>query len=85
MMYDLVDYGTYLKGYEPEKIEYHKKKYYKYCQLPQDLSSPMVIVIFGNKVGQILWAKQPFAFVLESQNIKDSFMKYFNYFWKDPW
>lgn len=84
MMYDLVDYGTFLGGLEPQKKEKHKKQYYKYCQLPRQLRSPMVIAIFGNKVVQILWSEKPFAFVLESKEIKESFMKYFNYFWLEP-
>jgi len=85
MMYDLVDYGTYLEGYEPKKMDVHKKKYYKYCQLPKDISSPMVMVIFGNKVAQIIWTAQPFAFVMESKEVREGFMRYFNHFWKDPW
>jgi hypothetical protein len=84
-MYDLVDYGTWLKGLEPSDVKAHRDNYYKYCQLPKDLQSPMVIAIFGNKVAQILWKEQSFAFILESKEIKDSFMKYFNYFWKEPW
>jgi HTH-type transcriptional regulator, sugar sensing transcriptional regulator len=83
-MYDLVDHGTYLEDYLPKDLKKHKRNYYKYCQLPKNLKSPMVIIIFGNKVCQILWSKQPFAFVLESKEIKDSFMKYFHYFWKEP-
>jgi predicted transcriptional regulator len=85
IMHDLVDHGTYLEDLPPNDVKKHKKLYYKYQQLPKDLSSPMVILIFGNKVAQILWSRQSFAFVLESKDIKDSFMKYFNYFWKDPW
>lgn len=85
MMYDLVDFGTFLEGLKPNDIETHKKEYYKYCQLPEHFKSPMVILIFGDKVAQILWGRQPFAFVLESKEIKESFMKYFHYFWKDPW
>ena len=85
IMNDLVSYGTYLKGLEPEKISKHKKAYYKYCSLPKDMYVPMVIIIFGNKVVQVLWGKQSFAFVLESDRIKESFMKYFNYFWKNPY
>ena len=69
----------------PNDIAKHKKYYYKYCTLPKNLKSPMVIIIFGNKVCQILWSNQSFGFVLESKEIKDSFMKYFDYFWKDPW
>jgi len=54
--------------------------------LPKSLVFPMVIIIFGNKVAKILWRKQPFAFVLESTDIKDSYFTFFKYFWKkDPW
>ena len=83
VIYDLVDFGTHLEGLEPDKKEIHKKNYYKYCELPKHLSSPLIMVIFGNKVAQILWSEQSFAFVLESKEIRKSFMKYFKYFWKD--
>ncbi|MEK6867738.1 MAG: helix-turn-helix domain-containing protein [Nanoarchaeota archaeon] len=85
VMHDLVDYGTFLQGLKPKDTQKHKKEYYKYSQLPKELKSPMVVIIFGNKVAQILWKKQSFAFVLESKDIKESFMKYFYYFWKEPW
>lgn len=85
IMYDLVSYGAVLKGLNPNDIKKHKKEYYKYCQLPKGMYVPMVVLIYGNKVAQILWAKQSFAFVLDSVKIKESFMKYFYYFWKDPW
>jgi len=83
LMHDLVSYGTFLKGLEPTLKDVHRKACYKYCQLPKDMYTPMVVIIFGNKVAQILWSKQPFAFLLESDEIKKSFMKYFEYFWKD--
>ena len=85
LMYDLVDFGSYLEDFKPGDIDNHKKNYYKYCTLPEDLKSPIVVLIFGNKVAQVLWSKQPFAFVMESKEVKESFMKYFNYFWKNPW
>ncbi len=85
MMYDLVDYGTMLDGLNPGDMAAHKKNYYKYCQLPRALSSPMVIFIFGNKVAQILWSAKSFAIVIESKEVKDSFMRYFHHFWKEPW
>ena len=62
--------------------EKHKKNYYKYCALPKG-SVPLVIILFGTKVAQIIWGKQ-LAFVLESESQRQ-FMKYFNYFWKKPW
>ncbi len=82
IMYDLVDHGTSLEGLAPSDLKKHKQHYYHYCALPRNLSSPMVILIFGNNVAQILWSKQSFAFVLESEEIKESFMRYFEYFWK---
>ncbi len=85
VMHDLVDYGTFLEGLKPKDVKAHKKNYYKYCSLPKELSSPMVIIIFGNKVAQVLWSKKSFAFVLESEEVRESFMKYFNYFWKEPY
>ena len=85
IMYDLVDYGIQLEGLDPKHKSKHKKQLYKYCELPKDLSSPMVIVMYGNKVVQLIWSEQPFAFVLDSKEIHESYMKYFNYFWKEPW
>jgi HTH-type transcriptional regulator, sugar sensing transcriptional regulator len=83
LMHDLVSYGTWLKGLEPNKKDKHKKNYYKYCQLSKGIYVPMVVIIFGEKVVQVIWSKQPFAFVLESSKIKESFMKYFDHFWKE--
>jgi len=85
IMHDLVDYGTHLEGLKPNDIKKHKSVFYKYHTLPKNLRSPMVMIIFGNKVVQVLWSKQSFAFVLESEEIKESFMRYFEYFWDDPW
>ena len=87
LMYDLVSHGTFIKvikGLEPNNIKLHKKLYYKCCDLPKGMFVPMVIIIFGNKVAQIQWGEQPFAFVIESKKIKDSFMVYFKHFWKNP-
>ena len=84
MMYDLVDYGTHLEGLTPNNVSKHKKNYYKHCALPKELVSPMVVLIFGDKVAQILWSEQSFAFVIESKEITDSFMRYFKYFWREP-
>jgi len=81
-MYDLIQIGIVLKGLHLKNIKKQKKKYLVVKQLPKNFKSPMVVIIFGNKVAQILWAKQPFAFVVESEEIKESFMSYFNYFWK---
>jgi len=77
--YDLADYGLFLSDYEKKKL--FAEKYYELRFLPKDISSPMVIFMFGNKVAQILWSKQSFAFVLESKEVSSSFMNYFKHFW----
>lgn len=84
-MYDLVSYGTELEGLNPTNLNEHKKQLYKFYSLPKGFYTPMVIFIFGNKVVQVLWSEQSFALVIENKDVKDSFMKYFNYFWKDPY
>jgi sugar-specific transcriptional regulator TrmB len=81
IMYDLVSHGMHLKGLEPNKKKKHEKMFYKYKPLPKGMYTPMVTAIFGNKVAQILWEEQPFAFVLESKKVKESHMKYFWHFW----
>ena len=85
LMYDLVDFGTNLEDFKPTDIVKHKQHLYKYCTLPKNLQSPMVMIMFGNKVAQVLWSKQSFAFVLDSKELNKSFMNYFNYFWREPW
>jgi len=85
IMHDLVDAGTHLEDLEPDNILAHKKLCYKYATLPKEFSSPMVIIISGNRVAQVLWNEQPFCCVFEGEQVRESFMKYFNYFWTDPW
>lgn len=80
-MLDLVDKGTFLPGLLPTDKKRHKESYYKYAELPENLQSPLVIVIFGKKVAQILWGEQSFAFVLESDKVQQSFLAYFNAYW----
>lgn len=81
-MYDLIQRGTILEGLYYGHTRKQKKNYLEVRRLPKDFISPMVIIIFGNKVAQVLWSKQPFAFVMNSDEINKSFMNYFNYFWK---
>ena len=42
--------------------------------------SPMVIIIFGNKVAQVVWRDQPFAFIIDSKEVVESYKKYFDFF-----
>lgn len=84
-MYDLANYSTHFEDYPTYDTTEHKKRFYKYCRLPLDLRSFITIMIFENKVAQVLWGSEPYAFVVESKEVKESYMKYFNQFWDDPW
>jgi predicted transcriptional regulator len=79
-MHDIVSHGTWLEGLEPEKKSEHKKQYYNYYELPKGMYTPMVLIVFGNKVAQVLWKDQPFAFVIESVEVAQSYKKYIEYF-----
>lgn len=83
MMYDLIQHGTILKTVYFGDVKRQKKEHLIVKQLPQHFKSPMVIIIFGSKVAQVLWAKQPFVFVVESKDIRDSYLAYFDYFWEE--
>jgi len=50
--------------------------------LPEDFSgSPSVIFIYGNKVVNVLWGDELFAFVIESREIAENYKKYHKYLW----
>ena len=54
--------------------------YNKY--LPLEFSAnPVVIFIYGNKVANVLWSKDFFAFVIESKEIAANYKKYHQFLW----
>ncbi len=58
-------------------------KYYENRFLPDELESPAVINIYGDRVVNILWKKDyPVCFMLINDDIADSHRKYFEYLWK---
>ncbi len=59
------------------------KKLVSVKTLPQDFSgSPSLIWIYGNKIVNVLWGEDYFAFMIENKNIAENYKKYFNYLWK---
>ena len=51
--------------------------------LPEEIESPAVINIYGDRVVNVLWKdKTPLCFLLINKDIADSYRKYFNYLWK---
>lgn len=51
--------------------------------LSEELESPAVINIYGDRVVNVLWKNDyPLCFMIINRDIADSYRKYFNYLWK---
>ncbi|MFH0860689.1 MAG: helix-turn-helix domain-containing protein [Candidatus Altiarchaeota archaeon] len=58
-------------------------EYFNMRFLPEELESPAVINIYGDRVVNVLWKKKhPLCFMLINSDIADSYRKYFEYLWK---
>ena len=58
------------------------RKYVYVKFLPPEFSgSPSIIWIYGNKVVNLLWGAELFAFMIESKEIADNYKKYHRYLW----
>lgn len=52
--------------------------------LPKEFSgNPVAILIYGNKVVNLSWGDEMFAFVTESKNMAQNYKKYHKYLWKN--
>jgi len=59
-------------------------KYFETRFLPDELESPAVINIYGDRVVNVLWKKNyPLCFLLINKEIADSYRKYFEYLWEN--
>ncbi len=57
-------------------------KYFYNKYLPSEFSAnPMVIFIYGNKVANVLWSGDFFAFMIESKEISENYKKYHKFLW----
>ena len=45
-------------------------------------STPNVIWIFGNCVANVVWLKEPVAFLVEDKNVADAYKRYFSLLWR---
>jgi sugar-specific transcriptional regulator TrmB len=57
-------------------------EYYEFRILPPEFGSPNVILIYGNRVANIFWGENLFAFQIENADIAKNYVTYFNYLWK---
>lgn len=54
--------------------------YFKY--LPEEFSMPTTFIIYGINVAIITWGEIPIASVITSEQVSDSFKRYFELLWK---
>lgn len=72
-----------LGQYETKEREVPEKKLLWVKYLPKELGkSPSVIFLFGNKVVNVLWSEDFFAFMIESKDIAENYKNYFWYLWQ---
>lgn len=72
-----------LSRYETKKEGIPEKRLISVKFLPEEFSgNPNVIFIYGNKMANVLWAEEFFAFVIESKEIAENYKKYHQYLWK---
>ena len=57
-------------------------KFMDYKFMPIELESPTAIMIYKNKVALELWTKEPFAVVIESEQMAENQKRYFEELWK---
>ena len=65
------------------KKELKKPEPYEYMKfLPKEFSAnPVVIFIYGNKVANVLWELDFFAFAIESKAVAEYYKRYHKYLW----
>ena len=69
--------------YETKKREKPETKLMEIKYLPKEFSSsPSVVFIFGDKIANVLWGEEWFAFMIESKEIANNYKKHFKYLWK---
>jgi predicted transcriptional regulator len=72
-----------LARHETKGREIPEKRLMSMKYLPKDFSgSPSVIFIFGDKIVNVLWGDEWFAFMVQSKQIAENYKRYFNYLWK---
>lgn len=82
--HDLVDSTTYVSdAQELEPGVHDEERFYEFKWLPEDVASPSVIFMYGHTVANITWEADggPIAFVIENQDVFESYHKYFEYLW----
>lgn len=76
-MHDIVTQPSKFLAPAPKMGEFYEVKF-----LPPQLSSPNVILVFGNRLVNLFWGDPLLAFVIENDEIAKNYVGYFEYLWK---
>jgi sugar-specific transcriptional regulator TrmB len=74
---DLIDASVLIdKKTVPQNLQYYQSKV-----LPEQVTSPSVFMIYGDKFITLIWGKETIVNVVENKDIADHYRKYFDYLW----
>jgi|GEM_PF-6853480 ABC-type sugar transport system ATPase subunit len=82
---DLLAKGVFFPDYEKyrkNKKLLIEKEHYDFRGMPEEIKHrPHVIFLYGEKVVNVIWAKEPLAFMIENKNVFENHLEYFKYLW----
>ncbi len=65
-----------------KREEKHKFKFREVRYLPDNLTTPSVTIIYGDRIAVVVFSEDPMAFVVRSKIVADSYRNYFEVLWK---
>lgn len=75
-------YNNTKSAREKVKKKLESLKYAKYNFMPIELESPTATLIYDNKVVLQSWTKEPFAVIIENEEMANNQKRYFEELWK---
>ncbi|MBI2148863.1 hypothetical protein HYU23_04230 [Candidatus Woesearchaeota archaeon] len=75
-------YNNTKESREKVKIYSQTLNYAEYRLMPVELESPTAVLIYSNKVVFTSWTKEPFAVMIENEEMNINQRKYFEELWK---
>jgi len=82
---DLLAKGIFFPDYKEHRKNKKllmEKEYYEFREMPEEIKHrPHVIFLYGEKVVNVIWAKEPLAFMIENKNVFENHLEYFRYLW----
>tara|TARA_Y100000034_G_scaffold55646_1_gene68158 strand:- start:2220 stop:3365 length:1146 start_codon:yes stop_codon:yes gene_type:complete len=83
---DLLAKKVFFPNYDKhrdDKKYLKEKEYYDFRVMPKEIKhSPHVIFLYGEKIVNVIWAKEPLAFMTENKHVFENHLEYFKYLWE---